>query len=143
VIFPQLLSIANAVLAVQMPSGVNSPAHQLLDELASSAAFGDTLKNVAKWRSHELPFYYDLLAQHASHLELWSTEYIHVLPKPEAIVEWYKSTGLRPYLDAFDNESERTTFIAEYTEGIRTIYHAQPDGRVLFPFRRIFIIAYK
>jgi trans-aconitate 2-methyltransferase len=66
-----------------------------------------------------------------------------VLANVEAIVEWYKGTGMRPYLDALAGEAERERFLAEYLEGLRQIYAPQPDGAVLFPFRRIFIVAYR
>jgi trans-aconitate 2-methyltransferase len=61
----------------------------------------------------------------------------------EAIVEWYKGTGLRPFLEACGTEQERQNFLAEYTEGIREAYPAQPNGKVLFPFRRLFVVAYQ
>jgi trans-aconitate 2-methyltransferase len=50
---------------------------------------------------------------------------------------------MRPYLEAIDSEPERLRFIAEYLEAIRPLYRPQSDGRVLFPFRRLFMIAYR
>ena len=47
---------------------------------------------------HETGFYYDLLAPHAGRVDLWETEYIHIMPGAEAILEWYRGTGLRPVL---------------------------------------------
>jgi trans-aconitate 2-methyltransferase len=88
-------------------------------------------------------FYYDALAPHAARLDLWESEYLHILPNPEAIVEWYRGTGMRPYLQAIGEELERERFASEYLEGIRPFYPPRPDGRVLFPFRRIFLIAYR
>jgi trans-aconitate 2-methyltransferase len=61
----------------------------------------------------------------------------------EAIFEWYKGTGLRPFLEAFGTEQERQNFLAEYTKRIREAYPEQPDGKVLFPFRRLFMVAYQ
>lgn len=60
----------------------------------------------------------------------------------EGIVQWYKGTGLRPFLDTLRNDADKQRFEAEYTGRIREAYPAQADGRVLFPFRRLFIIAY-
>ena len=50
---------------------------------------------------------------------------------------------MRPYLEAIDLEPERQRFIAEYLEAIRPLYQPQSDGHVLFPFRRLFMIAYR
>jgi trans-aconitate 2-methyltransferase len=98
---------------------------------------------VKNWHSHDSDFYYDLVAPLASRVELWETEYIHVMHNAEAVVEWYKGTGMRAYLQAIEEEPERERFIAEYLEKIRIAYPPRPDGRVLFPFLRIFVIAYR
>jgi len=65
------------------------------------------------------------------------------LENAEEIVEWYKGTGLRPYIDATSTEAEKERFLQDYLEGIRRLYPPRYDGRVLFPFRRIFVIAYR
>ena len=138
-IFPQLLSrvCEGGALAVQVPGNYKEPQHQLMREVATR--FG---LQVSGWRTHDLDFYYDALAPHSARLDLWATEYLHVLPNVEAVVEWYKGTGLRPYLDALGSEEDRDRFLGEYLEGLRAIYAPQADGAVLFPFRRIFIVAY-
>ena len=61
----------------------------------------------------------------------------------EALVEWYKGSGMRPFLDLLATEAERAQFTQEYLERIRLAYPARPDGRVLFPFRRLFFVAYR
>ena len=140
VVIPQLLShvAEGGALAIQVPGNYSSAQHQLMREVARRAHL-----QVREWHTHDLDFYYDALAPHASRLDLWATEYLHVLPNVEAIVEWYKGTGMRPYLDALPGEPEREAFQAEYLEGLRGIYAPQPDGAVLFPFRRIFVVAYQ
>jgi trans-aconitate 2-methyltransferase len=138
-IFPQLLArvTAGGALAVQMPGNYKDPQHQLMREVGERFHL-----QVREWRAHDLDFYYDALAPHASRLDLWATEYLHVLPSVEGIVEWYKGTGMRPYLDALGSEAERERFLGEYLEGLQGIYTPQADGAVLFPFRRLFIVAY-
>jgi trans-aconitate 2-methyltransferase len=138
-IFPQLLSrvAEDGALAVQVPGNYKEPQHQLMREVARRFDL-----HVREWHTHDLDFYYDALAPHASRLDLWATEYLHVLPNVEAVVEWYKGTGMRPYLDALASEAERERFLGDYLEGLQRIYAAQADGAVLFPFRRIFMVAY-
>jgi trans-aconitate 2-methyltransferase len=65
------------------------------------------------------------------------------MPNVEAIVEFYKGTGLRPYLDVIDDAAERERFLAEYLEKLAPAFPPRADGAVLFPFRRIFIVAYR
>ena len=86
--------------------------------------------------------YYDALTPSANSLDIWETEYYHVMESPSAIVEWISSTGLRPFLNALQADEEKQRFVALLTERVTEAYPMQGDGRVLFPFRRIFVIAY-
>lgn len=130
-------------LAVQIPARSNSPAQRLIRDMAGSEAWrGRFTAPPADWHAEPPGFYYDVLAGRAERLELWETEYQHVLDGPEAIVDWYRGTGLRPFLNALASEDDRTRFLAEYLDALRPCYPKQVDGRVLFPFRRLFLIAY-
>ncbi len=131
-------------LAVQLPANDQAPAQRLIRRMAASPEWKDRFNgNIRDWHVHELPFYYDALCAHAARIDLWTAEYQHVLPDPEAIVQWYKGTGLRPFLDALTLPADRERFLADYLRGIAGAYPRRPDGRLLFPFRRLFIIAYK
>ncbi|HLH19582.1 MAG TPA: hypothetical protein VKX45_20325, partial [Bryobacteraceae bacterium] len=59
-----------------------------------------------------------------------------------AVVEWYRGSGLRPFLNVLPSEKDREQFLAEYHEALQPHYLPQADGRILFPFRRLFAIAY-
>jgi len=144
-VFPRLLKrvAGGGALAVQMPSRFESPAHRVTREMAQSERWRARFAGVRDWHAHEASFYYDELALEAARVELWETEYLHVLDGPEGILEWYRGTGLRPYLSALAGAGERGEFEAEYLEQIRAAYPRRADGRVLFPFRRIFLVAYK
>ncbi len=76
-------------------------------------------------------------------MDIWETEYLHVLPDAAAIVEWYKGTGLRPFLDRLPEEADRQRFLGDYLEAVTAAYPARRDGRVLLPFRRLFLVAYR
>jgi trans-aconitate 2-methyltransferase len=127
-------------LAFQMPAH-DAPAHHLMRGIARTMAAAFAWR-VDDWHSHEPPFYYDVLAACARRVDLWQTEYVHVMADAEAIVEWYRGTGLRPFLDALGTDAERERFTGEFLEGLRDAYPKRADGRVLFPFRRVFAIAY-
>jgi trans-aconitate 2-methyltransferase len=129
--------------AVQVPGNLDAPAHHLMRELAASDDWrSDFPVPVREWFVHDLPFYYDLLSPVARRMDLWTTEYQHILAGPEAIVEWYKGTGLRPFLDTLENTERKERFLEDYLELITPAYPRQGDGRVIFPFRRLFMVAY-
>jgi len=92
---------------------------------------------------HSADFYYDVLSRHVQRLDLWTTDYFHALPSVEEIAEWYRGSGLRPYLDALKTLSARNKFLTQYTDRLRDVYPARPGGRVLLPFKRIFVVAYR
>jgi trans-aconitate 2-methyltransferase len=141
-VFPQLLSRARA-LAVQIPTASDAPAQRLMRDLAASPSWRPRFRApIVDWRSEDAAFYYDVLAPHAAAVDIWETVYQHVLAGPEAIVDWYRGTGLRPFLNAL-SEPDRPAFLAEYLEAIRPHYPRRADGKVLFPFRRLFAIAYR
>ncbi len=146
-VYPRLLGHAavGGALAVQVPHNQDGLAHRLMREVAASERFRSALpaSRVREWHVHDPAFYYDALSPHAARLDVWETEYIHVMAGPEAIVDWYKGTGLRPFLDALASDADRTKFTADYLERIRAAFPRRPDGRVLFPFRRLFVVAYR
>lgn len=87
--------------------------------------------------------YYDLLAPAARALDLWDTEYQHVLDGPDATVEWVAGAGLRPVLEKLPGEAERREFLQQFAREIPAYYPVRKDGKVLFPFLRRFVIAYR
>ena len=80
----------------------------------------------------------------ATSLDIWETEYLQVLAArtdgAHPIVEWTKGTWLVPFLGAL-SEADAHAFLVDYTLRVREAYPLLADGRVLFPFRRLFIIA--
>jgi trans-aconitate 2-methyltransferase len=146
-LFPRLMAhvAPGGALAMQVPMNIDAPAHALMRDLAKSPKWVRKFpqNGVREWHVHPLSFYYDLLAPLASAMDIWTTEYIHILPGPEEIVEWYKGTGLRPYLDALPAGSDQAAFLDDYLQLIRQAFCRYADGRVLFPFQRLFLIAYR
>jgi len=145
--FPRLLSrvAPGGAFAAQLPGNHEGPTHQVMRDIAASTAWRKWFPSgkVREWFSSNLADYYDILAPHAASLDIWETTYLHFMSAAEDIVEWYKGSGLRPYLEAIDSEEERQKFMKEYLEAIRPLYPPQRNGRVLFPFRRFFLIAYR
>jgi trans-aconitate 2-methyltransferase len=146
-LFPKLLAQVSAggALAVQMPGNFNAPAHRIMREIAASHARRNHFpaNGIREWHVHDLETYYDILAPVAAVTNFWQTEYLHIMEDATAIVEWYKGTGLRPFLDSLANDQQRAAFTEQYLEGIRKSYPLRRDGCVIFPFRRLFLIAYR
>jgi trans-aconitate 2-methyltransferase len=144
-LFPALLArvAPGGALAVQVPVRSDAPSQRLIRELAASAAWcGRFTAKPADWYSHPPGFYYDALVPRAARVEMWETDYLHVLDGPEEILEWHRGSGLRPFLRVLPSEKDRERFIADYLAALKPAYPRQVDGRVLFPFRRLFLIAY-
>ena len=85
-------------------------------------------------------FYHDLLAPQSQNIDVWETEYLQVLAGDNPVKEWTKGTWLTPLLAALE-EPDRSRFEAAYAERVAAFYPPRIDGKTLFPFRRMFIIA--
>ena len=145
---PRLLSFLppGGVLAVQMPLSWGAPSHRLMRETLANGGPGGSALGSAELRDavarewvQGAAVYYDLLSS-ASTLDIWETEYLQVLAGPDPVLEWVKATGLRPILNGLGDE-ERQQFLDEYTQRLRVAYPMRADGRTLYPFRRLFMVA--
>src|SRR5581483_12219364 len=56
--------------------------------------------------------------------DVWQTEYLHVLPGEDAVLNWVRGTALRPVLSALDAD-EQAEFVASYAEALRAAYPRQ------------------
>ena len=143
-LLPRLFSLVNTggALAVQVPANGGSPLHQALVRTAADPRWSRfTATCASRLVYHEPSFYYGLLCGLAERLELWETTYHHALADHEALLEWYRGTGMRPCLELLPDDASRRAFEGAVLEGCRTDYPTQPDGRLIFPFRRLFFVA--
>ena len=142
-LFPALFSALTpgGVLAVQMPHNFSAPSHTAMAEAASSGQWRAKLEPLLRPPPVAEPaFYFDLLASRADEVDIWETEYLQVLTGEHPVKEWTKGTSLKPLLDALEG-TERSAFEARYAELVAMAYPQRADGRTLFPFRRLFIVA--
>jgi trans-aconitate 2-methyltransferase len=142
-LFPHLFAQVRpgGMLAVQMPRQHLNPTHQILFALARErdwapvAAAGVRDNPVAGPQQ-----YYDWLIQMAGSLDIWETEYLHVLEGENAVLNWVMGSVARPVLDRLD-PGRQAEFLRLYGERLIAAYPPRPDGKTLLPFRRIFMVA--
>ena len=132
-------------LAVQMPDNFRAPSHTLIADLARNERWRKQLAAIVR----EPPVataeaYFGWLAPLMSAVDIWLTEYLQVLARrndgEHPVAAWTKGTWLVPFLELLD-EQERAEFLRDYMQQLAHHYPARPDGRTLFPFRRLFVIA--
>jgi trans-aconitate 2-methyltransferase len=134
---------AGGALAFQIPSATYALVRILTEEIARDGAWAPRMSDPLAELTMEAPdFYYDHLTAEARSVDLWETEYMHVMESHSAIVDWISSTGLRPFLRVLDTDEERDEFVARLLRRVTESYETRSDGRVLFPFRRMFVVAY-
>jgi trans-aconitate 2-methyltransferase len=132
------------VFAAQLPYHYASPLNQVMIEVSGDPAWDSRMEPARNALTHETAgFYYDTLRPTCARIEIWETEYYHNLANPQAIVEFIRGTGLRPFMEALESDAEKSRFEREVLAGYTRSYPEQADGTILFPFRRQFVIGYR
>lgn len=130
------------MVAVQTPMNYKEPIHIIIEELVSSAQWKEKIP-VKRIFHNLLPEqYYDLLVSLFSEFSIWETTYYHSLHSHDDIIEWYKGTGLRPYISAL-SEVDGARFIGQVKEMLIQAYPVRENGDVIFRFPRFFFTAQK
>ena len=144
-LLPNLYSLLNSggVLAVQVPNTTRMAVHLTLQSLVKSEKWRKRFLDVDTHSVYSAPYYYDIVSKLSDHVDLWETNYYHVMESHRSIVQWYSSTGLRPYLNRLESASDQTDFLDEFENALKAAYPVQEDGVVLFPFTRIFFLVSK
>jgi trans-aconitate 2-methyltransferase len=138
-LLPQLAT--DGVLAFQVSANHTEPSHTILGELCSSPRWRDRLEGLPHTGAREPQWYLDELGGRGLAVEVWQTTYFHQLVGEDPVLEWVRGTTLRPVLERLlDNEHEE--FLAGYGALLREAYPMR-DGRTVFPFKRLFVVATK
>ncbi|MBQ8752984.1 MAG: methyltransferase domain-containing protein [Clostridia bacterium] len=143
-LLPGLMDKLNpgGTLAVQMPVNGEEPLFRIIREVTAEPEWGFAATVLEHNDVRALEDYHAILSGCAADYDIWETVYHHRMPSHEAMLEWVKSTRLRPYLTALD-EMGQTAFLAELLHRVKAVYTPLTDGQVLLRFRRLFFTARK
>ena len=144
-LIPHLFSSLNTggVFAVQVPNNSDSLMHAAVLITAKSRQWRNRLPGDPPQTYDSPEAYYRRLSLLSRRIDLWQTVYYHVMPSHQAILDWSRGTFMRPYLSRLDDEEKRKDFESDVLHALNDAYRPQENGKILFPFRRLFFIARK
>ena len=126
---------AGAWVAIQVPGNFDAPSHRALRSVAAGTPAAAVLREAPVGD----PADYAALFGDAN---AWETTYLHLLPAdgPEhPVLRWMEGTALRPVRAVLDDAAWQDFRIA-LAARLADAYPVR-DGRVAFPFRRVFAVA--
>lgn len=130
----------DGILAVQTPMNYNEPIHKIISEVSTSEKWKSEFPNPRIFYNMTQSEYFDLLSEISSEFSMWETIYCHNLKSHEDIMEWYRGTGLRPYLDVLSDHKKKV-FEQDVLNQVVEKYPKQKNGNIIFRFPRFFFIA--
>ncbi len=132
----------NGIFATQIPLFEEMPANQCI--IKAEEIFADQFKGIEKdkYVLHSASEYYDMVAKSTDKIEMWITDYCHEMDNHGKILEFLMGAALRPYIDRL-NEEEQKMFMDEVLKNLKIEYHYQANGKILFPFKRLFLVGQK
>ena len=130
------------VLAVQIPRQKKHPMHGIINAVAGSEKWRYKIKNMRASNILTEEEYYDILSELSSDFRIWETTYFHDMPSHDSIIEWYKGTGLRPYLEQL-NDTDKNSFEYDVLQETKKQYPLQRNGHIIFRFPRLFFLCRK
>lgn len=128
------------VFAAQIPLFGEMPANNCI--VKAEELFADKIKGIEKSRFvlHTASEYYDMITSFTDKTTVWITEYVHEMKDYGELLNFLKGAALRPHLELLTGRTDREQFLNTVLENIRGVYPVEKNGKVLFPFRRLFLI---
>jgi trans-aconitate 2-methyltransferase len=130
--------------ASQIPMFKTMELNKAIESVAARRRWRTATRGCAELFTYQGPdFYYRTLVGLSYKIDLWTTTYYHVLESLQALVDFCRSTGLKPYIERLASDADRVDFETELVTELSSRYAIQSDGKLLFPFERQFFVAYK
>jgi trans-aconitate 2-methyltransferase len=129
------------VFAFQVPDNFSEPSHVAMRETAKDGPWAADLQanNPLRTRFPTPQKLYDELSPLLAKIDIWHTHYHHIVDNHQAVVEWVKGTGLRPYIDPL-SEDHREQFLKSYLDRVEKAYPKLHDGKVMLRYPRLFLV---
>jgi len=146
ILLPRLFECLNpgGAIAVQIPMFKNMSINVAIETVANYSKWTKYTKGCQElFTFRDMGFYYDILNKLAKGVELWESSYFHILNSQESIIDFIRTTGLKPYLEQLPSDEMRSEFEQDVLTECKKYYKLQSNGKVLFPFDRLFFIGYK
>lgn len=128
-------------LAVQLPDFFHMPAHAAIDAVAAEPRWAGRLAAAGVPRDSVQPltwYVHELIALGFS-VNAWETTFYHVLRGEHPVLEWFKGSALRPFLQLLKQEAAEE-FLSAVGRRLLAEYPAN-NGTTLLPFPRLFFVA--
>ncbi|MEQ8507541.1 MAG: methyltransferase domain-containing protein [Rhodospirillaceae bacterium] len=142
-VLPRLTSLVlpEGWLAFQIPVTEACPYQTCIRETVTSERWADKLAQVWMYKDPMQPEQmYDILSPFARSVDIWVTDYHHVLEGENPVFDWIIGTGLTPYLSVLSGPDQEE-FLSDYSAHVLSAYPKQTDGKTLFLMKRIFVVA--
>jgi trans-aconitate 2-methyltransferase len=131
-------------LAAQIPMFKSMPINAAIEAVAGRSEWRRYTARCAELFTYrDSSFYYGILSGLMGKVEMWITSYIHVLGSYEALIDFCRSTALKPYFESLPSDEARERFEDEMLAECGRRYSLQADGKLHFPFERLFFVGYK
>jgi trans-aconitate 2-methyltransferase len=132
----------NGVFAIQIPSFENMEIAKIIKKTAAefdsdNLIFSNIEITCFNYTNEE---YYNMFSAYYTDVEMWQTDYYHQMSDSDSIVNFIKSTALIPYLECLTDE-QADNFLNMLRKETSKYYKACKNGKVLFPFYRLFLTA--
>lgn len=125
--------------AVQIPLTGESHFYRILYRLINEKY--PKLKEINNFHNLNEEGYCNALNKKFREVTVWRTDYYHTVKK-EDVLEWYKGSGLRPYLEKLD-KCEKEAFLRDLQDAVNEEYKPLDNGLVFLIMPRLFFTAKK
>jgi len=143
ILLPKLMKMLEprGKLAIQIPLTRNYPYQECIRKLISSPFWSRKLELDLNYKNPLEPEeIYNLLSPQSQRINIWTTDYQHILDGENPVLKWIMGTALTPYLSVLNNK-DKETFLSEYSKLLDKAYPRQNNGKTLFNMKRLFFIA--
>lgn len=125
-------------IVVQMPANETETAKVELGKLAREERWRAMLSGRDRAFHEDPPEHYAAMLSGLGYdnIDCYHLTFHHPMDKPADVVQWYRSTGLRPFMDALPKD-RHDEFLAELTARLNSAYGT--SGPMTFDFKRLFI----